>query len=257
MPTIEPTQELQLDKNFYPEPKSTQLATTGGGTSEALFHLIEKMVGGGVTESNVAALDKLLGVFERLDDKRAEREFASAFVALQKDLPVIVASSVIPNRGKYERFEDVCRVVNPLLVKHGFSVSFSMDFKENRIVETCHLKHVGGHSQSNSFAVRAGGKADSETQADCKAATTAKRNALLNCLNIVIRQDVMQDEENDASLEGTPIPFDKAQYLRELVKETNSDEASFLRFANATKYEEIMSSKYDILVAALHKKQKR
>jgi hypothetical protein len=233
-----------------------QLVQSDAGPAP-LLHMIEKIVNGGVTESNVAALDKLLSVYERLDDKRAEREFSAAFVALQADLPVIVASSVIPNRGKYERFEDVMRVVSPLLVKHGFSVSFSMDFKENRIVETCHLKHVGGHSQSNSFAVRAGGKADSDTQADCKAATTAKRNALLNCLNIVIRQDVMQNEDDDVSLEGSPIPFDKAQYLRELVKDTNSDEASFLKFAGASKYEEILSSKYDMLVGALHRKMKK
>lgn len=250
MPNQDATLELSRHK-----PAQTQLAQRRDGP-EPLLDLIKKVVEGGVTESNVAALDKLLAVYERLDDKRAEREFSTAFVELQHDLPVIVASSVIPNRGRYERFEDVMRVVSPLLVKHGFSVSFSMDFKENRIVETCHLKHVGGHSQSNSFAVRAGGKADSDTQADCKAATTAKRNALLNCLNIVIRQDVL-NEEHDATIEGEPISFDKAQYLRELVKETNSDEASFLRFANASKYEEILSGKYDTLVAALHKKQRR
>lgn len=233
--------------------RSQQISMRDAGPAP-LLELIQKVVNGGVTESNVAALDKLLAVYERLDDKRAEREFSAAFVALQADLPVIVASSVIPNRGKYERFEDVMKVVSPLLVKHGFSVSFSMDFKENRIVETCHLKHVGGYSQSNSFAVRAGGKADSDTQADCKAATTAKRNALLNCLNIVIRQDALLDEDQDASLLGAFISPEKALYLKELVRDTKSDEAAFLKFAQADKYEEISEANYDRLVAALHKK---
>ncbi len=233
-----PTENLELS---HEQPRQLQTLEAG---PEPLLRLIQKVVDGGVTESNVAALDKLLAVYERLDDKRAEREFSAAFVALQNDLPVIVAETVIPNRGKYSRFEDVMHIVGPLLVKHGFSVSFSMDFKDNRILETCHLKHIGGHSQSNSFAVRAGGKADSDTQADCKAATTAKRNALLNCLNIVIRQDVLT-EEHDVSIEGEPISFDKAQYLRELVRDTNSDEVSFLKFAGAAKYEEIMTGKYD------------
>ena len=79
------------------------------------------------------------------------------------------------------------------MVRNGFSVDFTMDYKDGRIIETCHLRHTGGHSKSNSFGVRVG-KADTDTQADCKAATTAKRNALLNCLNIVIRQDALQDE---------------------------------------------------------------
>lgn len=235
--------------------RSTNLVQSDAGPAP-LLHLIEKIVNGGVTESNVAALDKLLGVYERLDDKRAEREFASAFVALQTDLPVIVADTVIPNRGKYSRFEDVMHIVGPLLAKHGFSVSFSMDFKENRIVETCHLKHIGGHSQSNSFAVRAGGKADSDTQADCKAATTAKRNALLNCLNIVIRQDAMQNEEGDASLEGGPIPPDKVVYIRELLEETKSDVGKFLAMAGVDRVEEIGTGQYDTLVRALLMKRK-
>lgn len=237
------------------ESSSLQLKPMETGP-EPLLRLIQKVVDGGVTESNVAALDKLLAVYERLDDKRAEREFSAAFVALQQDMPVIVADTVIPNRGKYARFEDVMHVVGPLLVKHGFSVSFSMDFKDNRIVETCHLSHIGGHSQSNSFAVRSGGKADSDTQADCKAATTAKRNALLNCLNIVIRQDALLDEENDASILGAFISPEKALYLREMVRETKSDEAGFLKFAQADTYEEIHESSYQRLVNALMKKQR-
>jgi len=242
--------------------KSTDLAVAHEGQMavvergpEPLLKLIQKVVDGGVTEANVAALDKLLAVYERLDDKRAEREFSSAFVALQADLPVIVATSVIPNRGKYERFEDVMRVVGPLLVKHGFSVSFAMEAKDGRVLQNCHLKHVGGHSQTNSFAVRVG-KADSETQADCKAATTAKRNALLNCLNIVIRQDAFQDEENDASLEGAPITPDKVQYLKEQVAETKSDSAKFLALAGVERFEDIRTGSYDVLVRALAAKRR-
>ena len=185
-----------------------------------------------------------------------EQRFAAAFVALQSDLPTIVASSIIPNRGKYERFEDVMRQIGPLLTKHGFTVSFTMDFKENRVLETCHLRHIGGASQSNSFAVRTG-KADSDTQADCKAATTAKRNALLNALNIVIRQDALQDEEGDARLEGEKIPFDYVQTLKERVKDTGSDERAFLTFAGVDKYEDILLSSYDRLIEALNRKGKK
>ncbi|HYB97556.1 MAG TPA: ERF family protein [Candidatus Limnocylindrales bacterium] len=224
---------------------------SGPSVGEMLGAVIEK----GVTQENVAAIEKLVGLYERMEEKAAERQFNAAFVALQADLPVIVASTVIPNRGKYERYEDVMRVVAPLLVKHGFTVSFTMGFREGRVLETCHLRHVGGHSQSNSFAVRTG-RADSETQADCKAATTAKRNALLNALNIVIRQDAYQDEDGDASLDGAFIAPDKALYLRELVRETKADEAKFLRYAGADKYEEIPASRYDVLVAELHRRKR-
>jgi hypothetical protein len=235
--------------------ESGPLAATDRATNELpLAQMLSAIVEKGVSAENMAVVERMMALYERQQEKDAEKQFNAAFCALQSDLPVIVASSIIPNRGRYEKFEDVMRVVGPLLVKHGFSVSFTMDFKENRILETCHLRHIAGHAQSNSFAVRSG-KADSDTQADCKAATTAKRNALLNCLNIVIRQDALQDEENDASIEGSPISWEQAETLREMVKETRSDEAAFLRFAQASKYEEIMSGKYDLLFNALDKKR--
>lgn len=218
--------------------------------------MIEAITKSGVTGDNMAVLERMVALYERQESRNAEKAFAAAFVALQSDMPVIVASSIIPNRGKYERFEDVMRQVGPLLTKHGFSVSFAMDFRDNRIVQTCHLKHIAGHSQSNSFAVRAGGKADSDTQADCKAATTAKRNALLNALNIVIRQDVFMGE-NDATIDGEFISAEKVQYLREQVSETGSDERRFLALAGVQKFEEITTGSYDVLVRALAAKGRK
>lgn len=238
----------------------TQLAVAGSTalapSSPPIGAMLQAAFEKGVSSENMAVVEKMMDLFERQQKFDAEKEFNRAFVALQADLPIIVATSIIPNRGKYERFEDVMRVVGPLLVKHGFTVSFSMDFRDGRILETCTLKHVAGHSQSNSFAVRPG-RADSDTQADCKAATTAKRNALLNCLNIVIRQDALLNEDQDASLEGATISPDKVAYLREQVAETNSDPVKFLALAGVSKFEEIRTGSYDVLVRALAAKSRR
>ncbi len=232
------------------------LLTTPEVARDPIATMLEAVVAGGVTSENVAAIEKLADLYERMQTKRSEQAFAASFSALQAELPVIVASTPIPNRGKYERFEDVMRVVSPLLAKHGFSISFSMDSKDGRVVETCHLRHVGGHSQSNSFAVRVG-RADTETQADCKAATTAKRNALLNALNIVIRQDAFTNEESDAAIEGEVIDSAKVQYLKEQVAETNSDAKKFLALAGVERFEDIRAGSYEVLVRALAAKARK
>ena len=240
------------DATLFPEaemPQTLAVVETSPG------QLIREVIKSGITAESVGVVERLVALAERQEQRQAEKAFNAAFVALQTDLPVIVAKTVIPNRGKYERFEDVCEVVNPLLQKHGFSISFSMDFKENRILETCHLRHSGGHSQSNSFAVRSG-KADTDTQADCKAATTAKRNALLNCLNIVIRQDALQDEDGDASLEGSVIKDDAVQYLKEQVKEVGFKESSFLALAGCETYEQITTGRYPVLINAIEMKRR-
>jgi len=234
------------------EPQPLAVAAAAPSVGEMLQAVIAK----GVTGESVAAVEQLVNLYERMEAKNAEKAFNVAFNQLQQQIPIITATSVIPNRGKYERFEDIMRVVGPLLVRNGFSVSFSMDFKENRILETCHLRHIGGHSQSNSFAVRSGGKADSDTQADCKAATTAKRNALLNALNISIQQDCL-NEEQDPRMEGGTITEAQAFELERRVALTHSDHQKFLAFAGAKTYTEIATSKYPILDQFLSKKERQ
>lgn len=201
-------------------------------------------------------LDKeSLAVMKELLAMDAERKFTAAFVALQAAIPPIKATTIVPNRGKYEKFEDIMRVIQPLLTRHGFTVSFTNDFKDNRVLETCHLSY-GGHTRSNEFAVRTG-RGDDDTQKDLKAATTAKRLALCNALNIVIFQD-MQTDENDVSLEGDPndkVTPEQADELERRVALTNSNVAAFLKLAKAAKFADIPARMYNELDHQLRRKE--
>jgi len=203
-----------------------------------------------------------LSVMKQLLAMNAETQFNIAFVAMQSEIPVIVAESSIPNRGKYQRYEDIMQKdgVAKILSKHGFCVAFEQEYTNNIITVTCILRHAGGHSHRTPFSVRVSGKADSETQADCKASTTAKRNALCQALNITIRQDVLMDEENDASIIGNPTEFIslfQADELERRVKETNSNVQAFLKFAGADKFSTILAGKYDELDASLRRKEQQ
>lgn len=235
--------------------KDNTLAIQQPSQEPSVALMLQTFIEKGITPESVGAFSQLCELKERMDTRNAEREFNAAFHALQADLPVIVATSIIPNRGKYERYEDVMEKVGPLLKKHGFGVSFSNDYADNKITETCHLRHVGGHKESNSFTVRVGGRADSDTQADCKAATTAKRNALLNALNITIRQDALQDGDDPRNL-GACITQRQADELRDLCDDTKSDRARFLAFAGAEDFEGISDNRFEELVTMLRKKLK-
>lgn len=228
--------------------------------------MLQAIVKGGITPENVTVFEKALDICYRMEQRNAEKAFAAAFVALQSEMPTIVAKTIIPNRGKYEKFEDVMEVVGPLLAKHGFSVCFSQDFKEARITVICNLMHIGGHRRENPYTTRVSGKADSETQADSKASTTAKRNSLLQALNIVIRQDFLQDEDDDPRNEGTLITPAQAEELQRRVIDTESNELAFLKLAginaisgqpNLSHYKAIMSNKYSMLDEMLQKKESR
>ncbi len=250
----EQPQELGLQRN---DPQ--KMAAAVGQAIPSPAEMLQAFISKGVTAENVSAVEQLVKLYERMEDRNAVKQFNEAFVKLQSELPVIVAMTVIPNRGRYARFEDVMHQIAKPMQDNGFSVSFSQDFKDNRTVETCTLRHVGGYSQQNSFAVRTGGRADSDTQADCKASTTAKRNALCNALNIVIRQDCLTEDE-DAGIEGDPNQFVSSEQAFELERrahEVNADIAALLQYAKAKQFGEIPASRYAELDAMLKRKEGR
>lgn len=223
--------------------------------AEMLQAVIEK----GVTSESVGALEKLVGLYERMEEKKAERAFAAAFVALQAEMPNVQATKAVPNsdgscRYRFAPFESLMEQVGPMLQKHGFTVSFSSRFEEARIISTCTLQHVEGHKRSNDFAVRIGKgpPGSSESQGDGAAATYAKRFALVEALNIVVSH-----LDNDARLLGGTITKEQAEELARRVAETNSNREAFLKFADADSFFTIAAIKYDILDSFLAKKEKR
>jgi hypothetical protein len=221
----------------------------------SVAHMLQDVIKAGITEQNVAALERLCGLYERVQSMEAEKQFAAARVEFQRLMPTIVASTVIPNRGKYERYEDIYRVASPIMSQVGLSTAFRQELKENRITQTCLLTHVGGVTKEFPFTVRVSGKADTETQADCKASTIAKRNAFCVALNIVIAQDCL-DSDHDAAIEGGKITPEQAESLRQRVMATASDEAAFLKLAGAKDYKDIRVAFYQMLDLCLKRREK-
>lgn len=240
------------------KPEQTELVPAPGAqlaTQEpSVGAMMQSIIQQGITADNVTAFERLVALKERMDDKQAEREFAVAFADLQTELPRIAARGKA-DRYSYMKYEDIMAEILPLLNKHGFSVTFSTKVEDARITQFCTVTHRNGHSRVNQYAVRLSNRTPglNECQQDGLAGTYAKRYALCNAFNITVETDT---DGTDARNEGAPITEDQALYLRELVRDTKSDEAAFLKFAGASKYEEIGAARYDQLAAVLHKKSR-
>jgi hypothetical protein len=221
-------------------------------------HMLQAVIEKGVTSENVAAIEKLVGLYERMEDRNAEKQFAQAFVDLQAEMRGVKAMKPVPNndgtvRYTFAPFEEIMEEVGPRLKAHGFIVTFSTDFADGRLVKSCTLQHIGGHSKTNKFAVRIGKgpPGSSESQQDGAASTYAKRFALCDALNIVIEKD------NDARAEGGAVTKEQADELERRIKMVNGDVEKFLKVAGAAKFAEIPSSKYAMLDQMLAKKEGR
>lgn len=224
--------------------------------------LLKYLIETGNAEQQIGVLERLVALKERSDANAAKRDFARAFHALQSEMPAIAASQPVPDKHGNTRYlfapySAIMEQVRPLLIKHGFSVRFDSEFKDQRMVVGCTLTHTGGHSETSTQFMRVGSVyGANDAQNDGATITMAKRYALCQALNIVIDHDT-DGRTDDARNEGHPISHEQAQTLRELVKETKSDETRFLRYAGATSYEEIGSARYQELFRSLQDKPNR
>lgn len=224
--------------------------------AELIHAVIEK----GLTLDSVGVVERLVALAERQEARQAEKEFNSAFADLQAEMKNVRASKAVPNKDGSVRYyfapyDEIWKQVQPFLTARGFAVSYTMDFKEGRVIQTCYLRHKGGHCQTNQAMARVGNgpPGSSEAQGDGAASTYAKRFALIGALNIVSEVDT---DGKDARNEGAPITWEQGQMLRELLKETGSDEKKFLALAGAPTIDEIGSAKFDLCLAALGRKRK-
>lgn len=222
--------------------------------------MLQGVIASGVTKENVEAIKEMVGLYERMQDREAEKEFAKAFVELQKEIPQVQATKGVPNndgsiRYKFAPFEEIDYQVRAMCLRHGFTYHFSEgESKDGKLTKICTLQHTGGHKRSNPFSVRIGKGPPgcSESQADGSAHSYAKRGALCDALCIVVSH-----QDDDARNEGGTITPEQAEELARRVAETNSNRAAFLKLAGANDFASIPALKYDVLDQLLTRKERK
>jgi hypothetical protein len=147
---------------------------------------------------DVAKLERLLDMHERLIRQQAKAEFDRAFAEMQGDIPTIdekgriLVDGVL--RSRFAKNEDIQEVIKPILKAHGFALRFSSEVSEGRIKVTGTLSHRSGHSERDEFVTlpdKTGSKND--IQAIGSARSYGQRYTTIALLNIATR-----GEDNDA-----------------------------------------------------------
>jgi hypothetical protein len=253
-------------KIAQPTEQALPLATTEARAMQVAapspIQMMQAMIAGGVTEKNVAAFEKLAELQWRFEEREAEKQFAAAFMELQKELPRVKATKIIPDRNggmrsSFAPFEEIDSQLRPIVQAHGFTYSFAEGpFDSGRITKICTVQHFAGHKRSNPFSVRIGSGPPgcSEAQADGAAHSYAKRGALCDAFNIVVT-----GIDNDAKLEGNlnaKVSKDQCIELKHRVEMLQSNVAAFLKFAGADSFENIPAKNYDVLDRFLQSKEK-
>lgn len=235
--------------------QSMPVANREPSTGELLAAVVQQ----GITPASVEVMERLCALREREEKRNAEREFAAAFVNLQREIPTIQGARPIPDKQgnvkfRYANFDDIDAIVRPICLRNGFTYAFHESaIGEGRVTVVMTLTHSGGHTRQVPYSCRIGSgpPGANESQADGSGHTYAQRGAIESGLALRI-----VGAREDAKNIGGPISAEKAIELSERVHACKADPVKFLAFAQAPSFEEIGESMLPSLESMLRAKEK-
>ena len=216
---------------------------------------------------DVAKLEALLGMQERMERRQAEALFNQAFIRLQRRLPRIKKNGTLeypinkndqdgPKRkiSNFTRYEDIDEAIRPLLDEEGFAVSFNTAPRSGDgggLLVTCIIRHEGGHLTETVIPVpldTSGGK--NNLQGYGSTMKYGQRYALTAALNII------SEGVDDDGVRGGMRFITDAQVgqIEALIRQSGSDRTAFLRWAGVDDLTEVQAKDYTALVNALNAK---
>jgi hypothetical protein len=161
---------------------------------------------------DVAKLEKLLDMQERILAKNAEMAFNSAMAEMQAELPIITERGEIrvagTLRSRYAKFEDINEEVKPVLKQHGFAMTFKVN-TDTVCKVTGILVHRAGHREQTEIVLPydiSGSK--NNVQAIGSSVSYGKRYVMEALLNLTSRG---QDDDGKGTQGPAPDAEGKAK----------------------------------------------
>lgn len=236
--------------------ESTQLQQGGGVDVRALLELA---VNKGMP---AAELGQLLDLHERIEDRNARKEFTRALAAVKAELPPIIHSRQAAFKTRsghdvkysYTELDELARVLDPILTKHGFSYSWSQTMEKGLVTTTCTLDHDAGHSRSSSFSVPAENDSAASPQQKIGIADTyASRRSLIGVLGLTTADKDPRPKEIDP----TPIGEDQEVELSDMITTSGADRARFLKHFDVEALKDLPAARYAEAKTMLQQKATR
>ena len=193
---------------------------------------------------DVSKLERLLDIHERVTANNKREAFQAAMARLQAKLPSIRKDGRInvngAERSRFARLEDIDQVIRPLLAEEGFSFSFDSEPAGSNILFTGRLSHRDGHFEEKhlTFPSDVGGSKNA-VQAVASSTTYARRHLIKMHLNVI-----ETEEDDDGNGGRRPLSAEELEHLKARIKNTDSDEARFLKWVGAECLEDIDANSY-------------
>jgi hypothetical protein len=210
-------------------------------------------------EDKAAALERLIELHNRQQDRSAEKEFTAALVRFRGEMGAIETNRTgkIGSRGgteftwRYADFHQIMEQIQAGLDREGFSLAFDTVTDGKMMTVTGRLHHVAGHSRDSSFGcpVDSANPGMAPQHRFGGAETFAKRHVVVNLLGLAYAEPEAPTESRE------PVSEEQAANIEALITETGADLYKFLRFIGAETISDIREADYERAVLALEKKR--
>jgi hypothetical protein len=210
---------------------------------------------------DVAKVEKLLELYERIQAKTAEAQFNEAMTKAQSEVGRIAADATNPQtRSQYASYAKLDKVLRPIYTANGFSLSFDEGDspKPDHVRVLCHVAR-GGYTRTYHKDMPADGKGAkggdvmTKTHAAGAAMSYGMRYLLKGIFNIAIGEEDRDGNEPPSA----GVSEEQVANILALITETSSDKAKFLKYLKVSKLEEIPAANYPAVVKLLEAKRGR
>ncbi len=170
---------------------------------------------------DVAKMQQLLDMHERINRQNAERAYFGALTMMQGEMPRITKQGEIKDasgrvRSKYARGEDIHDAIRGSLQKYGFALSFTTENPApDKLLVRGFLSHRDGHRETSSIILPSDkGAGKNDVQAVGSSVSYGKRYMTCALLNIIAEGE--DDDGNGGRGDGEEP--DLVKQLREAAK---------------------------------------
>lgn len=210
-------------------------------------------------DCDVQKMQALLAMQDKLIEREARQEFSAAMAAACGEIPQVEKNGTVSLGGKggykFSKWEDMDRVIRPVLAAHSLRLSFNTRSAEsgNNKVIVGTISHANGQSQSAEIELPIdAGQGRNPLQGFGSTISYGKRYCAEMLLNIV-----RSDEDNDGRYrqqqEVPRIDAEQKDEIIELLQMSGKDTSRFLAWIGAPTVDEMTQPQFQRARAALQK----
>lgn len=240
-----------------------EVAAPVASETAAIFNIIERAARD--PNVDIDKMQRLMDLREREMNRIAQQQFNEAMKAAQAEMPQVVRNATNDQtRSKYAKYETISEAIQPIIAKHGFSLSFNEGTtdKQNCIRILCDVMHEGGHTKQYHAdipldAVGMKGNANkTATHAYGSTKSYGRRYLKMDIFDVAVKDE--DDDGNSSSPEvAERINEEQLQTLRRLIEETQSDIAKFCQLGKIEALPDMLVRDFEPAIRLLNGKKAR